>query len=48
MSLPEVDAAVSVLLGLPPPATLSAATSSKVDSLCELSFFPFVIKNIIM
>ncbi|GFY93028.1 putative type 1 membrane protein [Actinidia rufa] len=31
MLLPEVGAAVSVLLGFAPPATLSAASSSKLN-----------------
>ncbi|KAK4787244.1 hypothetical protein SAY86_011077 [Trapa natans] len=35
MSLPEVGATVSVLLGLPPPATLSAAASSRLNEVLK-------------
>lgn len=44
MSLPEVAAAVSVLLGFAPPSTLSASGSSKVLD-CLISFAEVFVVN---
>lgn len=51
MLLPEVSAAVSVLLGFAPPATLSAAGSAKVfdNKWCEVilsSYFASRYSNV--
>ena len=45
MSLPEVGAAISVLLGFAPPSTLSSESSEKVIVLLTNADFLFLLLN---